>query len=61
MRDLIKKVLTENLPKKGMVLKENVEASKGLMYMVENKIPLTEVGGASDLSSLILDLREGWY
>lgn len=42
MRDLIKKVLTENLPKKGMVLKENVEASKGLMYMVENKIPLTE-------------------
>jgi len=42
MRDLIKKVLTENLPKKGMVLKENVETSKGLMYMVENKIPLTE-------------------
>ena len=42
MRDLIKKVLTENPPKKGMVLKENVEASKGLMYMVENKMPLTE-------------------
>lgn len=42
MRDLIKKVLTENLPKKGMVLKENVEVSRGLQYMVENKLPLIE-------------------
>lgn len=42
MRDLIKKVLTENLPTKGMVLKENVEVSKGLQYMVENKLPLIE-------------------
>ena len=42
MRDLIKKVLTENLPKKGMVLKENVEVSQGLQYMVENKLPLIE-------------------
>ena len=42
MRDLIKKVLTENLPTKGMVLKENVEVSRGLQYMVENKLPLIE-------------------
>lgn len=42
MKEFIKYILKENLPKTGMVLKEGVEASDGLHYMVENGLTLTD-------------------
>ena len=42
MKEFIKYILKENLPKTGMVLKEGVEASEGLNFMVKRGLPLNE-------------------
>lgn len=42
MKEFIKYILKENLPKTGMVLKEGVEASEGLTFMVKRGLPLNE-------------------
>ena len=42
MRDFIKYVLKENLPKKGVVIKEGVEISEGLLYHKKLNLPLVE-------------------
>jgi len=42
MKEFIKYILKENLPKTGMVLKEGVEASEGLTFMVRRGLPLNE-------------------
>lgn len=42
MREFIKYILQENLPKTGMILKEGVEVSEGLGYMVKRGLTLNE-------------------
>jgi len=42
MREFIKYILKENLPKTGMILKEGVEVSEGLGYMVKRGLTLNE-------------------
>lgn len=42
MKEFIKYILKENLPKKGIVIKEGVEASDGLKFHHTNKLPLSE-------------------
>jgi hypothetical protein len=42
MKEFIKYILKENLPKTGMILKEGVEISEGLNYMVQKQLPLEE-------------------
>lgn len=42
MKDFIRYILKENLPKKGIVIKEGVETSKGLKYHHERNLPLSE-------------------
>jgi hypothetical protein len=42
MKDFIRYILKENLPKKGIVIKEGVEISDGLKYHREYNLPITE-------------------
>jgi hypothetical protein len=42
MKEFIKYILKENLPKKGIVIREGVEASDGLKFHHVNKLPLSE-------------------
>jgi hypothetical protein len=42
MKEFIRYVLKENLPKTGMIIKEGVEISEGLNYMVQKQMPLEE-------------------
>ena len=42
MKEFIKYILKENLPKKGIVIREGVEASDGLKLHHVNKLPLSE-------------------
>ena len=42
MKEFIKYILKENLPKKGIVIKEGVETSDGLKFHHVNKLPLSE-------------------
>jgi hypothetical protein len=42
MKEFIKYILKENLPKTGMVLTEGVEVSEGLGFMVRRQLPLSE-------------------
>jgi hypothetical protein len=42
MKEFIKYILKENLPKTGMIIKEGVEVSEGLNYMVQKQVPLEE-------------------
>jgi hypothetical protein len=42
MKDFIRYILRENLPKTGMVITESVEISEGLNYMVQKQVPLEE-------------------
>jgi hypothetical protein len=42
MKDFIKYILKENLPKTGMILSEGVNVSEGLEYMVKTNLPLSE-------------------
>jgi hypothetical protein len=42
MKDFIRYILKENLPKTGMIIKEGVEVSEGLNYMVQKQLPLEE-------------------
>lgn len=42
MKEFIKYILKENLPKTGMIIKEGVEVSEGLNYMSHKQLPLEE-------------------
>ena len=42
MKEFIKYILKENLPKTGIILNEGVEVSEGLGYMVKRGLPLNE-------------------
>jgi hypothetical protein len=42
MKEFIKYILKENLPKTGMIIKEGVEVSEGLNYMSQKQLPLEE-------------------
>ena len=42
MKEFIKYILKENLPKTGMILNEGVAVSDGLGYMVKRGLPLNE-------------------
>ena len=42
MKDFIRYILKENLPKKGILIKEGVEISDGLKYHKEYDLPLVE-------------------
>ena len=42
MKDFIRYILKENLPKKGILIKEGVEISEGLKYHKEYDLPLVE-------------------
>lgn len=42
MKEFIRYILKENLPKTGMIIKEGVEISEGLNYMVHKQMPLEE-------------------
>jgi hypothetical protein len=42
MKEFIKYILKENLPKKGIVIREGVESSDGLKFHHVNKLPLSE-------------------
>ena len=42
MKEFIRYILKENLPKKGIVIKEGVEISEGLAYHKEYDLPLVE-------------------
>ena len=42
MKDFIRYILKENLPKKGIIIKEGVEISEGLKYHKEYDLPLVE-------------------
>jgi hypothetical protein len=42
MKDFIRYILKENLPKEGIVIKEGVEISDGLKYHREYNLPITE-------------------
>jgi hypothetical protein len=42
MKEFIRYILKENLPKTGMIIKEGVEVSEGLNYMSQKQLPLEE-------------------
>jgi hypothetical protein len=42
MKDFIRYILKENLPKEGIIIKEGVEISEGLKYHKEYNLPITE-------------------
>lgn len=42
MKDLIRQILKENLPKSGVIINEGVSTSDGLKYHSQNNLPLSE-------------------
>jgi len=63
MKDFIRYILKENLPKKGILIKEGVEISKGLKYHKEYDLPLVEnvfIPFSDEFFSLINETRSLW-
>jgi len=63
MKDFIRYILKENLPKKGILIKEGVEISKGLKYHKEYDLPLVEnvfLPFSDEFFSLINETRGLW-
>ena len=63
MKDFIRYILKENLPKKGILIKEGVEISKGLKYHKEYDLPLVEnifLPFSDEFFSLINETRSLW-
>ena len=63
MREFIRYVLKENLPKTGMVIKEGVEISEGLSYHQKLNLPLVENiyrPFSDEYFSLINEARKLW-
>ena len=63
MKDFIRYILKENLPKKGIIIKEGVEISEGLKYHKEYDLPLVENvyrPFSDEYFSLINEARSLW-
>jgi hypothetical protein len=63
MKDFIRYILKENLPKKGILIKEGVEISNGLKYHKEYDLPLVEnvfIPFSDEFFSLINETRSLW-
>ena len=63
MKDFIRYILKENLPKKGIVIKEGVEISEGLKYHKEYDLPLVEnvfIPFSDEFFLLINETRSLW-
>jgi hypothetical protein len=63
MKGFIRYILKENLPKKGILIKEGVEISKGLKYHKEYDLPLVEnvfLPFSDEFFSLINETRGLW-
>ena len=63
MKDFIRYILKENLPKKGILIKEGVEISEGLKYHKEYDLPLVEnvfLPFSDEFFSLINETRSLW-
>jgi hypothetical protein len=63
MKDFIRYILKENLPKKGILIKEGVEISEGLKYHKEYDLPLVEnvfLPFSDEFFSLINETRGLW-
>jgi len=63
MKDFIRYILKENLPKKGILIKEGVEISEGLKYHKEYDLPLVEnvfIPFSDEFFSLINETRGLW-
>ena len=63
MKDFIRYILKENLPKKGIIIKEGVEISEGLKYHKEYDLPLVENvyrPFSDEYFSLINETRSLW-
>jgi len=63
MKDFIRYILKENLPKKGILIKEGVEISEGLKYHKEYDLPLVEnvfIPFSDEFFSLINETRSLW-
>jgi hypothetical protein len=63
MKGFIRYILKENLPKKGILIKEGVEISKGLKYHKEYDLPLVEnvfIPFSDEFFSLINETRSLW-
>jgi len=63
MKNFIRYILKENLPKKGILIKEGVEISEGLKYHKEYDLPLVEnvfIPFSDEFFSLINETRGLW-
>ena len=63
MKDFIRYILKENLPKKGILIKEGVEISDGLKYHKEYDLPLVEnifIPFSDEFFLLINETRSLW-
>ena len=63
MKNFIRYILKENLPKKGILIKEGVEISEGLKYHKEYDLPLVEnvfLPFSDEFFSLINETRGLW-
>ena len=63
MKNFIRYILKENLPKKGILIKEGVEISEGLKYHKEYDLPLVEnvfIPFSDEFFSLINETRSLW-
>ena len=63
MKDFIRYILKENLPKKGILIKEGVEISEGLKYHKEYDLPLVEnvfIPFSDEFFLLINETRSLW-
>jgi hypothetical protein len=63
MKGFIRYILKENLPKKGILIKEGVEISEGLKYHKEYDLPLVEnvfLPFSDEFFSLINETRSLW-
>ena len=63
MKGFIRYILKENLPKKGILIKEGVEISEGLKYHKEYDLPLVEnvfLPFSDEFFSLINETRGLW-
>lgn len=63
MKNFIRYILKENLPKKGILIKEGIEISNGLKYHKEYDLPLVEnvfIPFSDEFFSLINETRSLW-
>lgn len=63
MKNFIRYILKENLPKKGIIIKEGVEISDGLKYHKEYDLPLVEnifIPFSDEFFLLINETRSLW-